>query len=70
MPRTPVILTMTAPLMAVVVMMIAAEALAQVHDRSACGGRGLVGHKSSLCRHGKSSDKRQSEHSTRDGGRA
>ena len=56
--------------MAVVVMMIAAEALAQVHDRSACGGRGLVGHKSSLCRHGKSSDKRQSEHSTRDGGRA
>ncbi len=70
MPRAPVILTMTAPAVTVMMVMIAAEALTQMHDRSACGGRGLVGHKSSLCRHGKSSDKRQSEHSTRDGGRA
>lgn len=61
---------MTAPLMAVMVMMIAAEALAQMHDRSACGGRGLVGHISGLCRQGKGGDKRQSEHSTRDGCRA
>jgi len=61
---------MTAPLMAVVMVMIAAEALAQMHDRSACGGRGLVGHIGGLCRHGKGGDKRQSEHSTRDGGRA
>ncbi len=56
--------------MAVVVMMIAAEALAQVHDRSACGGRGFIGHIGSLCRHGEGGDKRQGEHSTRDGGRA
>ena len=61
---------MTTPLMAVVVMMIAAEALAQMHDRSACGGHGLVGHISGLGRHGESGDKRQGEHSTRDGGRA
>ena len=70
MPRAPVILTMTAPAVAVVVMMIAAVALAQMNDRSACGGRDLVGHISSLCRHGKGGDKRQDEHSTRDGGRA
>lgn len=56
--------------MAVVMVMITAEALAQMHDRSACGGRGLVGHIGGLCRHGKGGDKRQSEHSTRDGGRA
>ena len=59
---------MTAPLMAVVVMMIAAKALAQMHDRSACGGRGLVGHISGLRRHGKGGNKRQGEHSSRDGG--
>lgn len=61
---------MTTPLMAVVMVMIAAEALAQVHDRSACGGRGLIGHIGGLGRHGKGCDKRQGEHSTRDGGRA
>ena len=56
--------------MAVVMVMIAAEALAQMHDRSACGGRGLVGHIRGLRRHGEGGDKRQGEHSTRDGGRA
>lgn len=61
---------MTAPAVAVVMMMVSAKALAQMHDRSACGGRGLVGHISGLCRHGKGSDKCQSERSTRDGGRA
>ena len=61
---------MTAPLMAVMVMMIAAEALAQMHVRSACGGRGFIGHIGGLGRHGKGSDKRQGEHSARDGGRA
>ena len=61
---------MTAPLMAVVMVMIAAEALTQMHDRSACGGRGFVGHISGLCRHGKGGNKRKSKHSTRDGCRA
>jgi len=56
--------------MAVMMMMVATEALAQMHDRSAGGGRGLVGHISGLCRHGKDCNKRQSERSTCDGGRA
>ncbi len=52
--------------MAVVMMMVAAEPLTQMHDGRAGGGRGLVGHISGLCRRGKGSTKRQSEHSTRD----
>lgn len=61
---------MTTPAVAVMVMMVSAKALTEVHDGCACGGRGLVGHISGLCGHGKGGNKHQGEHSTRDGGRA
>ncbi len=37
MPRAPVVLTMTAPAVAVVMMVVAAEPLAEVHDGCAGG---------------------------------
>lgn len=68
MPRAPIILTMTAPAVAVVMVMIAAEALAQVHDRSTRCGGGFLRHIGRLGGHGKSGDEGDEQHGNHYGG--
>ena len=66
-PRAPVVLTMTAPLMPVVMMMVPAETLAQVHDSGASSGDSFLRHIGGLCRHGNGGDQRHRKRSTCDG---
>ena len=61
---------MTAPLMPVVVVMIPAKSLAQVHDSGAGSGGGFLRHIGGLGRHGNGGDQRHRKHGTRDGGLA
>jgi len=56
--------------MPVVVMMVPAETLVEVHDGGACCGDSFLRHISGLSRHGNSGDERHSKHGTRDGGSA
>ena len=70
MPWAPVVLTMTAPTMPVVVMMVAAETLTQMHDGSACRGGGFLRHIGGLRRHGKGGDDGEHEHRAGPGGGA
>ena len=69
-PRAPVVLTMTAPPMPVVMMMVPAETLTQVHDGGACCGDSFLRHIGGLGRQGDGSDQRHRKHGTRDGGSA
>lgn len=61
---------MTAPLMPVVVVMVPAETLAQMHDCGACCGDSFLRHIGGLSRHGNGGDQRHRKHGTRDGGSA
>lgn len=61
---------MTAPAVAVVMMMVPTETLAQVHDGGASSRNGFSRHIGSLGRHGNSGDQRHGKHGTRDGGSA
>lgn len=61
---------MTAPTMPVVVMMVPAETLAQVHDGGASTRDGFFRHIGGLSRHGNGGDQRHRKHGTRDGGSA
>jgi len=61
---------MTAPPVPVVMMMVPAETLVEVHDCGACRGDSFLRHIGGLCRHGDGSDQRHRKHGTRDGGSA
>ena len=61
---------MTAPLMPVVMMMVPAETLAEVHDGGARSGDSFLRHIGGLSRHGNGGDQRHRKRSTCDGGRA